>query len=91
MATKKVIAEPEEPVVARAEDDDYWWERVPYTAPKYDIHTPDEFVSDGTYNARIKAGETVMIPRFAAKILEDSHKQELKALEKQEKLHFTGI
>lgn len=82
MATAKTTTKPETKVEPKQVDENaFWTEKVPVTLP-YNTGNPEdqtEFVSVGNYSAQIMRGQTVMIPRFAAKVLEQSEKAKMEA------------
>lgn len=83
MATTKTT-KPEKSVDENA----FWNEKVPVTLP-YNTGNPEdqtEFVSVGNYSAQILRGQTVMIPRYAAKVLEQSEQAKMEAFLNRTKL-----
>lgn len=83
MATKTTTTKPE-----IKDENAFWNEKVPVTLP-YNTGNPEdqtEFVSSGNYTAQIQRGQTVMIPRHAAKVLEQSEKAKMEAFLNRTKL-----
>lgn len=86
MATAKTTtAKPAEP---KKDENAFWTERVPITLP-YNTGNPEdqtEFVSVGNYSAQIMRGQTVMVPRYVAQVLEQSEKAKIEAFRNRAQL-----
>lgn len=89
MATAKTTTKPETKVEPKQVDENaFWMERVPITLP-YNTGNPEdqtEFVSVGNYSAQIMRGQTVMVPRYVAQVLEQSEKAKIEAFRNRAQL-----
>ena len=90
MATTKTTAKPAEPKTEpkKVDENAFWLERVPITLP-YNTGNPEdqtEFVSVGNYSAQIMRGQTVMVPRYVAQVLEQSEKAKIEAFRNRAQL-----
>ena len=64
---------------------DYWAERVPVTIPLNQGNPEDQtmFVSVNDYSAQIQRGKEVMVPRYVAKVINQSQEAEYEAFMKR--------